>query len=531
MRHLLLIVLITGAGFLAGCRQEPAAPSTPPPPPKPVQPQSEVLLRWHFAGADQLAGNTNAAKVKEIWALPATAEFRKQGLHRLAGVIPGLLSLAATATNAPVVLRPLVDDLVRSESVFEMRREAGGAMSWCVSLALNDERAALWQTNVATLAGTHFERNGKWVVFASTADATPAKRTLEELKQLGRPAPALSNDWLEVEANLPRWAEKFGWPAQIEWPQAQLTVNGKDAYLRSTIRLHFAKPSPLTFDPWQIPTNIVHDPVISFTAARGVASWLKAQPWFQQFEIKPAPNQAYVWAQQAVPTQTFVTVPAPDARAQMERLGQALMKQWNSNLVARRRGEILLGTNRTEVLWARVPVPLMGPFLRPAPATNGDYLLAGMFPPVPSPNPLPKELLAQVSGRTNLIYYDWEVTEPRLMQWHQMFQLATMLFNRMPNLAMGAGQKWTLAVAPKLGNTVTEVTVTSPQDWLVVRKSHLGFTGIELALLAHWLEGAPFPWEKQPNPLPLPPGIGKPSAAKPASGAVKLPVVKPPPAP
>ena len=41
---------------------------------------------------------------------------------------------------------------------------------------------------------------------------------------------------------------------------------------------------------------------------------------------------------------------------------------------------------------------------------------------------------------------------------------------------------WTYAVAPKLGNTVTEITQTGPQQLVMIRKSHLGFTGFASAL-------------------------------------------------
>lgn len=511
MRHLFVLALLTGVGFLGGCQKEPATPAPPPSKAKPAKPASELLLRWHFIGANQLTGNTNAARLKQIWALPASVKLREQAFQQLAGAVPRLLSLSVQTTNAAGVFHPLLDDLVRSESVFELHEGPGGAAVWALAVALDDQRAALWQTNTSSQSGASLQRSGSWTLFASSENAAPAARMLQDIKQRGRPAPALSNDWLEVEADLPRLARKFSWPALVEWPRARLAVNGKDDYLRSNVRMHFTKPLSLSLDPWLIPTNIIHDPVISFTAVRGLAAWLKEQPWFRGMEIQPTPNQAFLWAQSPVPTQTFFALPAPDAGRQMERSIPALMQRWNTNLAAHQRGELIRGTNQTELIWARVPVPLAGPFLRAAPDAQGGYLLGGLFPPVPSTSPLPRELLQQVGDRTNLLYYDWEVTEPRLMQWHQMFQLSSMLLNKMPDLSMGAGQQWLVAAAPHLGNSVTEVTVNSPQELLLARKSHLGFTGIELALLARWLEGAAMPWQEQ-KPL-LPPGVVKPPPA------------------
>lgn len=522
MRRLSAIVLLIGLSFGSGCQKETATPPAhrhPPgptltqAPPPPAPPVSDVLLRWHFVGAEQLAGNTNAAKVREVWALPASADLRAQAFKRLADVLPGQWSLSTNATNTAALIRPLLDDLVRAESVFELGSAAGGSPDWSLAIDLDDQRAALWQTNVGSLTGAGFWRSGRWVVFASAAAAPPAARLLAEIKKTGRPVPATTNHWLEVQADLPRLAKKLSWPAQVEWPHALLSINGKDGYLRSNLRMRFIKPLSLSLEAWQIPTNIIHDPVISFTAVRGVAAWLREQPLFRQLEIQPAPNQAFFWAQTPVPTQTFFALPAPGAAGQMERLAPALMKLWNTNLLARQRGEFILGSNRTEIIWARVPVPLAGPFLRPAPDAQGSFLMGGLFPPVPAPNPLPQELLQQISGRTNLVYYDWEVTQPRLLQWHQMFQLTTMLFNRMPDLGLGAGQQWFLAVAPLLGNTISEVTAASPQELVLTRKSHLGFTGIELVLLGRWLEDAPLPWQEQKSLAPSAPGVVKPPPA------------------
>ena len=49
-------------------------------------------------------------------------------------------------------------------------------------------------------------------------------------------------------------------------------------------------------------------------------------------------------------------------------------------------------------------------------------------------------------------------------------------------------EKWLGEIEPSLGNTTTEISVTSPQELTLVRKSHLGLTGVELIALAHWAE-------------------------------------------
>jgi hypothetical protein len=60
---------------------------------------------------------------------------------------------------------------------------------------------------------------------------------------------------------------------------------------------------------------------------------------------------------------------------------------------------------------------------------------------------------------------------------------------------------------------VTEITQTSPQELALVRKSHVGFTGFELATLSAWMDSPGFPLTfEMPARLP---------GAKPGSPAVR----------
>jgi hypothetical protein len=49
------------------------------------------------------------------------------------------------------------------------------------------------------------------------------------------------------------------------------------------------------------------------------------------------------------------------------------------------------------------------------------------------------------------------------------------------------------AAAPKLGNTITEISLVSPQELALVRSSHIGFNALELVTLANWIESPTFP--------------------------------------
>ena len=46
--------------------------------------------------------------------------------------------------------------------------------------------------------------------------------------------------------------------------------------------------------------------------------------------------------------------------------------------------------------------------------------------------------------------------------------------------------EWMGAVSPLAGNTVTEITRAAPNELSVLRQGPLGFTAVELVLLADW---------------------------------------------
>jgi hypothetical protein len=131
--------------------------------------------------------------------------------------------------------------------------------------------------------------------------------------------------------------------------------------------------------------------------------------------------------------------------------------------------------------------------------------LLQFFPLAKSTNPPPPELIGQVLPRTNLVYYHWEWTQERLGQW-QLMSKALPIFptNRVAGISANsrasskpsnrfADETWLSSIAPLLGNTITEATVTGENEIQLTRKSALGFTGFELLCLAHWMNDPQFP--------------------------------------
>jgi hypothetical protein len=142
-------------------------------------------------------------------------------------------------------------------------------------------------------------------------------------------------------------------------------------------------------------------------------------------------------------------------------------------------------------------------------------LFGELFPLVPSTNVPPAELFSQVTSHTNLVFYDWEITEARLSQARFVSQLLP-FFPKTVAMTNEDGtkrftlpwmpqEKWLAAVGSMLGNTVTEVTFKAPNELNIVRKSHIGLNSSELIFLSHWLATKSFPPRKPFVPTPNPP--------------------------
>jgi hypothetical protein len=154
-----------------------------------------------------------------------------------------------------------------------------------------------------------------------------------------------------------------------------------------------------------------------------------------------------------------------------------------------------------------------------------------IYPRPPLTNPPPPELFAEIQGKSKLLYYDWEITQERLPHANQMYQLYDILNNRRPYGTNVTAQRWLISLAPQLGNTITEMSMTGPKEITLVRKSHVGLTSFELVTLARWINSKNFPFEFEPAPSVKrrPPG-GKPATNAPQKGTSTAPVNSPKPA-
>ncbi|MBI5773125.1 MAG: hypothetical protein HZA89_05190 [Verrucomicrobia bacterium] len=519
MRNLFASLLAAALVAAPGCKKQDAeTPARPASPPKADAAAAETWLRLHFVGWQPLAASNAAPKLQQVFALPDSKALRDETLDKLASSLPGLLFLPTNAvtTNHAALLRPLLEDLGRTEMFFELRGQGGRVASWSLALQLDDTRAKLWQTNLrqtlapvwqlaatagknpgwggrrAGVEGTmNFAQVGAWAVLGFAAQSSAWTELVEKISTTGRPIEAAKDYWLKADVNLPRLAPFTpfaGWFANL--PQAQLTVSGKDEYLRTVVRLLHPQPLKLEYQPWNVPTNTIREPLNSFTAWRGIADWLASREGIKKLRLDPVPNELFLWAQEETPYQSFAAWPANNASNQIPKFTARLAELFNQDLAAFKLGKIVYQTNN-QAVWQGLPIIVPAVQVAPEPGDRGWAL--GLFPSIVTTNPFPAELLAQLN-RPNLIYYDWEVTEFRLLQWRLLAQLNRMTVFAPENfVSETTGMRWQRLAAPLLGNTVTEALLTAPAEMQIIRKSHLGLTGFELTLLEKWLSAPEFP--------------------------------------
>ncbi|HXG47608.1 MAG TPA: hypothetical protein VNO52_08285 [Methylomirabilota bacterium] len=483
------------------------------------------IYRHHFLGGAELKKGTNATTLLAVAALPRTLELRRHVIAKLARTPQQLWTnrLPASAPDQSALLAPLLDDLLVAESLAEVRGSTAAA-ECLLAVQLNDTRAALWSTNLWKVAaawhlGTpadisvpggkgwearqgrqivQFLRSGGWVLLSLGQEKPKlAPELAQQIARTGRPAPKLEDSFLKLTLDFPRLAHWFPGLAQYRLPLTELTYRGRGENVRLEGRLLFSQNLPLKIEPWKIPVEAIRDPVASFTAVRGVAALLTQSPGMAATRLNPIPNQFCLWGTRGRFAQTQLSFPVRDGTNTLlhlrSTLPDALNLYFDKGTV-----NVVMPSNRTELMFRTVPI--IAPALRPVRLQNQDYLLGSLFPRLANTNRAPAELFAQLEGKTNLVYYDWEITEQRLLHGRQLYSVLNALQRRQNHPPSAPTVMWMTNAAPLLGNTVTEISQTGPRELSLVRKSHLGFTGFELASLARWIESPGFPLTHEPPP-------------------------------
>ncbi len=465
------------------------------------------IVRIYFAGAANISSDTNSTAFTNTFCCAQARALASQTLDKLSRA-PGewfKSRISAGAGDGSAQLRPLLDDLLRSEWVFEMRG-APTSQEYALAIHLDDSRAQLWQTNLRTVLESwtrikaqditggwelkkdlppnlvRVVRATNWLIVACGQDELP----LSDLWAGGQAPDENETNWLSAKVDWPLLAHVFPVFAQFDLPAMQLQLVGRGGNLLPSGTFDLSQPLP-ALEQWQIPTDMVHQPLTSFTAARGFAPWLERQPWARWLELTPEPDQAFIWSLGLSPLQTFIAVPVTN--------GVTAIAQLAHNLTTDTNWENYLSTPfalyRTTNHIGLPDVPFIKPEIQALSDPAGDFLFADVFPNLPTGEP-PPELFDQLN-RTNLVFYHWEITSKRLTDLPQLTQLALLLTRHRELDQESATGRWLKRIGPTLGECATEVVQTGPTELSFKRSAPAGLTAIELLALAEWLEAPNFP--------------------------------------
>jgi hypothetical protein len=511
MRAFAVATLIAAFGF--GCKK--SGPAVAPPP-------VEKVARIHWLGKKRLAAETNASYFMSLWNLAESVKLEAQTLHKLS-LAPWQLRDGNTATNAASAqLRPLLEDILQQESCLEIRQATNQSGELAFAIRLEAERADLWETNLAAVAESltglrtvpaqgqrrgwslkkhdppnliELTRAGDWTLVGLAEGhngllADFLARIQQESAPFATPA---TNLWFEADLDPCGIARAFPryWKLPEELPKTAVAMIGDGEHVRTRGQLRFARPLSLAPARWNIPTNLIHEPLASFTAVRGTKSWLTSHKFWSDLQIGTPPNEIYCWSLQGNPLQTYFAAPLPNASRRVHELAGDLMKRYNSRLSAKGWGIIEEEPGFNGARWKGIP--FMAAYLQAARLPEGDFVNCGLLPILQTNRPPPAELLQQVSRSPDLVGYDWEITGPRVEAWVYVGQLFRVISHKAQLPPESLGMAWLKAMMPKLGNCATEVTRTGPDQLSFARKSTLGFSALELHLFADWLESPRFP--------------------------------------
>ncbi len=471
-----------------------------------------------------MLSSTGGDHFKEIWSLPPALDLRIQIVRSIASVVAREIASSSPSSNLVTLLVPLIIDVVEQETVLEVRGDRNDP-SWFLAVKLSEARRAAWQSALsrvleesklppgaaATLDGypgwkVSFSKLGlSWV---STRDwlllslapgpSTAWTDAIAQLKQSQNLSPIAAGKWLTVNADLARLRQTFQMIPEFAASKLELEFGPKGENVRTDARLQFAAPLGWAPEPWQIPTNTIRDPIVGFTAARGIRPLLLKNEEASILPPDAIPNQASVWAMPKVPYFLFAAYPQNNvSNLVFQTLPKLPMVITNHGRLS---GQLLWSTNTGELYWQGLP--FMMPTVKPLLDADREFLFAQMVPMPISPKKPPVELFSFMS-RTNLAYYDWEITQERLMGWRRIYQVGLLAFMRQSPVTNAPSQRLLdeLSIGKRLGNSITEVTVTGSSELTVMRHSPVGLSGMEIASALRWFDSSNFPFTWEPTPV------------------------------
>ena len=243
-----------------------------------------------------------------------------------------------TNVSTIALIEPLLGDVLKTESLGSFGGSEANPLNFVLALRMDAKGAQLWQDNLTKAIGGPGEKfttedfdgwrwnkgtsNSLWIVpargwlIAGRGDELLPLQVeyLQQVKQQGRPAPALKDNWLEADLDWARLAAWLpDWSHLLKSCSIKISIKTQTNHLLTTARVIYPEVIPWESTPWQIPTELVRSPLVSFIAAQNIAAFLNLNPVFSQVGSSPFTNQFYVWALGEMPLQNYMAWPVADA--------------------------------------------------------------------------------------------------------------------------------------------------------------------------------------------------------------------------
>ena len=331
------------------------------------------VFRIHSIGPKAWSADDGGA-AKDIWGLPASAQMRRHVLDRLSlSVAQGLEPKAAGQPTDTPALRPLLDNLWKTEWYLEILEQPQGGFERTLALRLDEAQERVWQADWAKVDGWRPKASlqtsaisllstNHWTALhgvgspaGGSAGPSSEASLWTRLHRAQLPSDAARDAWFTVDVDLAKW--RLGQPKDANLPRVQLAVGGRNEYLRTQGQLTFPRPLGIAVQGWQIPMGMIRDPLISFTAVQGIASWLKQKPIIQELGLGDIPNQLYLWGMSQTAFQIQGAVPVANAGQAFERIAAKWVPEFNAPLSRYAVGNIVRLTDRPSLIWERAAYP------------------------------------------------------------------------------------------------------------------------------------------------------------------------------
>jgi hypothetical protein len=500
---------------------------------------STLLGSWHCLGAAKIRASEGGEAFKRILSSKESAPVRDLLIAKLAGAPDKLFyGLGSQALDTRVkLLSPLISDVIEHVSYGEVHGTASSAISLSLALKLPADRHGTWNVNLRRYAASlgwevnpplsegftsewdatsqdsgflmRYIKQDDWLLISVGADAlTQILGWSQDLNEGSVfPTSQLKENWWSIHAKFDALSSLIGGETESSLNSITLASYGDGEFLRTGGQIQFSQALDGTVSEWLIPTNRIQEPVISFSAQRHLQPLLTQLPGVKTIFPQGVPEQGVTWGQSAkvynprtgrqdaAPKfRNFAAWPVNPDNVSVKSVQAGVANFLGEKLL--QSGNLTLISNKTKNAFILRPTPAyIQPFAEGIEYHGQNYHIAGLdYMMLNRTNPPPPSLFAQITKHPRLLYYHWERSDEKLYQHRSFFNLLGYLFGKGQLLKDSPLFGWTQFLEKQLGNTVTQLLRQGHDTLEIQRKSQLGLTGFETALLVRWMHSESFPW-------------------------------------